>query len=140
MNTRDRKQWIRTATLVGVIYFAVGFAFAAFASRATFNLTRESWNRLAFLISAVAFAVHLSYEYFRIRSPALRTAWHTSIAVALGAFGLAVAANIHELSSASGYRPRMLIALIAWPVITAVPAFVVALIVAVGLSLMRRRT
>jgi hypothetical protein len=31
-------------------------------------------------------------------------------------------------------------ALIAWPAITAVPAFVVALIVAAGLTLIRRRT
>ena len=140
MNASDRRHWIRAAIIVGVIYFLVGFAFAAFASWATFNLTRENWNRLAFLICAVAFAVHIGYEHFQLKNSARLTAWHTSVAVALGAFGLALAANIHELGSAAGYRPRMLIALVAWPVITAVPAFVVALVAAVGLGLMRRRT
>jgi hypothetical protein len=58
--------------------------------------------------------------------------------VALGAFGLALAGNIHDLWSISGYRPRMLIALVAWPVLTGVPAFIVALIAAAGLGLVRR--
>jgi hypothetical protein len=57
-----------------------------------------------------------------------------SAAVALGALGLALAANIHELGSDSGYRLGMLIALIAWPLLTAVPAFVLALVVAAGLG------
>ena len=59
-------------------------------------------------------------------------------AVAFGAFALALAANIHDLGSASGYRPRMLIALVAWPLLTGVPAFIVALVVAAGLGLKRR--
>lgn len=37
---------------------------------------------------------------------------------------------------ASGYRSRMLVALVAWPLLTAVPAFVVAI---VGAVLDRRR-
>lgn len=52
---------------------------------------------------------------------------------------LALAANIHELGSASGYRPRMVIALVAWPIITGVPAFIAALVAAAGLGLVKRR-
>jgi hypothetical protein len=66
------------------------------------------------------------------------TALHLSAAVALGAFALALSANIHDLASPSGYRPRMLVALIAWPVLTAVPAFIVALAMAAGLRLMTK--
>jgi hypothetical protein len=59
---------------------------------------------------------------------------HASMAAALGAAGLAVAANLHESRAASHYRPLMATALIAWPLLTAVPAFVVALMVAAGLN------
>jgi hypothetical protein len=37
---------------------------------------------------------------------------------------------IHSLSTASAFRPVWLLALVAWPAITAVPAFLVALVVA----------
>ncbi|MGZ8843978.1 MAG: hypothetical protein ACXW18_09975 [Pyrinomonadaceae bacterium] len=139
MTRSDRKQWLQAAVLVGIVYFVVGFVFALFAGWAASNQTRETWNRLAFLISAIAFVLHIAYEHFRLRNVALLTAWHTSLAVALGSFGLALAANVHELRSDSAYRPRILIALIAWPLITGVPAFVVALLAATGLRLARRR-
>ncbi len=139
MNTSDRKQWLQAAVLVGIVYFVVGFGFALFAGWAASAHTRVTWNRLAFLMSAIAFVVHIGYEHFRLRSGALLTAWHTSLAVALGSFGLALAANIHELRSDSAFRPRILIALIAWPLVTGVPAFIVALLAATGLRLVRRR-
>jgi hypothetical protein len=124
--------------LLGAVYFVVAIAFGEFASRAASNSMRETWNRLAFLASGIAFAVHIAYEHFRLGNSPRVTASHASIAVALGAFALALKANIHDLGSASGYRPRMLIALVAWPLVTGVPAFIVALVVAAGLALRRR--
>ena len=41
---------------------------------------------------------------------------------------------------ASGYRPRMLAALIAWPLLTAVPAYLVALVVSAVLAAKRPHT
>lgn len=58
--------------------------------------------------------------------------------VALGAFALALMANFHDLGSATVYRPRMLVALVAWPLLTGVPAFGVALVVAFGLGMTQR--
>ena len=140
MDASDRKRWLRAAVLLGAVYFVIAIAFGEFASRAASNLTGETWNRLAFLASGIAFAVHIGYEHFRLGNSPRMTALQASIAVAIGAFGLAVSANIHDLWWASGYRPRMLIALIAWPLLTAVPAFIVALVVAAGLNLRRRST
>ena len=139
MNASDRKPWIRVVILVGAIYFVVGFIFSAFAGWAASLGLQAIWNPLAFLLSGIALAVHIGYEHFRLHNTARITAWHTSIAVALGAFALALKANIHDLGSAAGYRPRMLIALPAWPLLTAVPAFIVAFLLAIGLTLMRRR-
>jgi hypothetical protein len=56
-------------------------------------------------------------------------ALHVAFAVALGAFGLAAGANIHSLStgSANPHRQLLLLSLGIWPVMTALPAFLVAL-------------
>src|SRR6266699_3299390 len=54
-------------------------------------------------------------------------ALHVAFAVELGAFGLAVGANIHSLSAGSTqHRHLLLLSLGIWPVITALPAFRVA--------------
>jgi cellobiose-specific phosphotransferase system component IIC len=140
MATSDSKRWFLTVLLFGMIYFVVGAASSRFAAWAAANATRVSWNRLAFLTSGLAFAFHIGYEHFRLRKSPLVSASHVSLAVAVGALALALRANVHELSSASGYRPRMLIALIAWPLLTGVPAFIVALVVASGLNLRRAGT
>src|SRR6185503_15409865 len=107
MDASDRKQWIRTAILTGVVYFIVGSAFAAFARWSVFGLTAAAWNRLAFLVSAVTFVLHIGYEHFRLKDTVRLIAWHVSLAVALAAFLLALAANINDLRSVSGYRTRM---------------------------------
>jgi hypothetical protein len=130
-----RKTWVAAVIVAGVFYFLIGFGFAAFARWSTLGLTALTWNRLAFLFSAIIFVAHIVYENVWVSSGSRKTAWHSSLAVALGAFGLALAANIHDFLSPAGYRPRMLVALLAWPLITGVPAFFVALIVATVFNL-----
>ena len=137
MDDSGRQRWFSKAILVGVLYVAVGIASAALAGMAASNQVRSFWRLFAFVISAVVFAAHIAYEHFRLRNTARPTAWHASVAVAFGALALALAANIHDMGSASGYRPRMLIALVAEPLLTAVPAFIVALMVAAGLGVKR---
>jgi len=124
--------------LVAVLYLAIGLTSAALAGAAASDQIQFFWRLSAFVISAVVFAAHIAFEHFRLRSPTRQTASHASAAVALGAFALALVANIHDLGSASGYRPRMLLALVAFPLVTAVPAFIVALVVAAVLGLKRR--
>lgn len=137
MDDSGRQPWLSTAILLGVVYCAVGIAFSALAGMAASSQMRSFWRVSAFVVSAVAFAGHLIHELVRLRSPVRPAAWHASVAVAVGGFALALAANLHDLVSASGYRPRMLIALVAWPLLTAVPAFVVALVVAAALGAKR---
>jgi hypothetical protein len=139
MDDSGRQRWLTTVILLGVLYLAVGITSATLAGAAASNQMRFFWRLSAFIVSAVVFAAHIAYEHFRLRNTARPTAWHASVAVALGAFALALVANIHDLGSASGYRPRMLIALVAWPLLTAVPAFFVALVVAAGLGVKRLR-
>jgi len=138
MEASDRKPWLRAVILLGVVYLVVGIAFAAFAGWSASNQMRIAWRLTAWVISAVAFAAHVWYERFRLRNSALTTALHTSMAVAVGAFALAVAANVHGQWVASSHQSSLAFALVAWPALTAVPAFLVALIAAAGLGLRQR--
>ena len=123
---------------MGAVYFVFGVAFAAFASWSASNSMRVTWNRLGFLASVVAFALHIGYEHFRLRNSPLITTSHVSLAVALGAFALAVRANVHGYRVGTSNQRLLAFALVAWPAITAVPAFVAALVAAAGLALSRR--
>lgn len=137
MDDSGHHRYFTALILIGVLYFAVGLASAALAGAAATNQMRFFWRLSAFVISAVVFATHVAYEHFRLRNRARSTAWHVCVSVAFGAFALALMANIHDLGSPLGYRPRMLIALVAWPLLTGVPAFIVAMVVAAGLGVKR---
>lgn len=133
-----RPRWLGAALLVGAVYLAAGIGFGALAGSAASHQMLVAWRLAAWLVSAAAFAAQIWYEHFRLRSSPRALAWHASLAAAAGAFGLAVAANIHALVTAAAWRPVHGIALVAWPVGTAVPAFVVALVAAAALARTRR--
>jgi hypothetical protein len=134
MNASGPPRWLRAVILVGVVYLVTGLTFAALAAAS--NQMRGTWRLAAWVMSAAAFAAHIGYEQVRLRSSPGTTALHASLAVALGAFGLAVAANVHAQTAAIPQR-SIVLALVLWPVLTALPAFVVALALAAGLARMR---
>src|SRR5260370_33342202 len=130
---------LRMVLLLAAAYLFIGITFAEFSDWATTNAMHLMWRRLAWLVSCVGFAAHIAYGQFRLGNSPRTTAMHASIAAALGAGALAVAANVHEWMSASSYRPSIAIALVAWPLLTAVPAFVVAMVAAAVLNRWCRR-
>src|SRR5947209_15048916 len=100
---------------MGAEYFAIGMIFGALGRGGSSDHMRATWRLLAWAISAAAFAAHIGYEHFRLRSSSVRTALHTSLAVALGAFGIAAAANIHSVGSGSNHQGALLrLALVAF--------------------------
>lgn len=139
MDLSGRFRSARAAVLVGAVYLGVGMTFATLAGRAGANEMRVTWRLAAWVISATAFAAHIWYEHVRLRNSPRTTAAHASVAVALGAFALAVAANVHAQTAAGQRSHSLALALAAWPVATALPAFVVALAAAAGLARTRRR-
>ena len=123
---------------VGGVYLVAGILFASLAKSALSHQMIVAWRLAAWVVSAAAFAAHIGYEHFRRHSPPATTALHSALAVALGAFGLAAAASIHALTVAT--KPRFpAFALVVWPVLAALPAFLVALAVAAMLTRARRR-
>jgi hypothetical protein len=117
------------ALIIGLAYSVVGVAFGAQPG--------TIWRLAAWVISGLIYATHISYEHFRLRNSPFSIALHVGVAVAIGAFGLAIAATVHALSIEQ-FRPRYLIALVAWPAITAFPAVLVALSVGAVLTRLAR--
>jgi hypothetical protein len=129
-NLRDNK-WIRI-TVLGVAYLAIGYGSTLFDQ--PFSGQVHFWRLAAWVASAVVYFAHLAYEYLRLANSPTTTAIHVGLAVAIGGFLLAVAATTHAVM-VSEHAPftRFLLALVAWPLITGVPAFLVTLVIASGL-------
>ena len=121
------KRWIRI-TFVGVLYFVIGYGSTFFDEPGPgLHFIRLA----AWVASAVVYVVHLAYEHFGLEGTPLTTAMNVGLAVALGGLLLAVAAITHAVmvNDHAPYR-RFAIALIAWPLITGLPAFLVTIVIA----------
>jgi hypothetical protein len=131
MNATGRLKWFWVVLLVAGVYLISGLVSAALAGNAGSSQARQAWRLAAWVISAIVFAAHIYYEQVRLRSSPRTTAWHAALAVGLAGFGLAVSASMHGHAT---NHPFPVSALVIWPVMTALPAFMVALVVAVVLS------
>jgi len=120
---RSDKSWLVRAALVALIYPFIGITFALPAHGAA---TRP-WRLAAWLVSAVVFVAHVRFEHSRVRDSPSRAAIHASAAVAMGAFLLAVWINLHYWFAGGQQGPRALLALLVFPLVTGLPAFVAAL-------------
>jgi hypothetical protein len=121
-------------------YLAIGVLFGGLAGRAASIETRMGWRWAAWGASAFAFGLHILYEQLRLRSSPKATALHAASAVGLGAFLLAAAANVHARVTAQRPSTLLVLSLAIWPVMTALPAFVIALGSAVLTGRVRRRS
>jgi hypothetical protein len=121
-------QWLRTAILFGIGYFLVGRLFAVPGEHA------HAWRLAAWAVSFLIYSAHFGYERVRRASPPHVLALRVATAVAIGAFGLAVAGMMRSLATLGSLKATWLLALVLFPLVTAVPAFLVALVTAVALS------
>lgn len=135
-NTQVRisRGWFAGALLAGTLYLIIGVGFAPLSVPSVFF-----WRLAAWIVSAVVYAAHIGYEQFRIRSSPHSTALHVASGAAMGAFGLAAAAIVHSLLTGTGNLRLLSIALLAWPLITGVPAYVVAFVLTAVLARLQRR-
>jgi len=119
-------RWRALALVASALYVAIGLTFSSVPMFADVTSSRTMWRKVAFLLSAIVYLAHLVVER-RTRGPARTASLHVATGVALGGFGLAVAANVHSFSLPSANKLLLTSALILWPILTGVPAFVVAL-------------
>ena len=95
MDESPSQSWVRMAVFLGVGFALVGIVFAVPATHV------QAWRLAAWVVSAIGYAAHIAYERLRLKNPPGSAALHVAFAVGLGAFGLAVGANIHSLSAGS---------------------------------------
>jgi hypothetical protein len=136
-----KRPWLWTALLAGVLYVLVGLTFSALSGSATSRGWFLTWRLGAWVVSAAVYGAHVGYEHFRLRHSPPVTALHVATAVAFGGFGLAVAATVHALLTPAA-KPNLrlfALALVLWPLITALPAYAVALAGTSALRLLPRR-
>lgn len=138
MDPIGRDRWLWAGIVVGVAYLVVGLVFGSLAGQAGSHQMRVTWRLAAWVAGATAFVAHIGYEHLRLRSSPRTTAMHTSLSVALGALALAVAANVHAHVVAANNQRLLAVALVVWPVLAGLPAFILALAAASGLSFLRR--
>jgi hypothetical protein len=116
----------------------VGVGYATPLHPSSPHTTVVAWRLAAWLVSALTFAAQIAYEHWRVRQGPLRGALHCSAGVALGAFLLAVWINARGYWDPSArHSPLAPLALVAFPLLTAVPALLVGL---AALALLRRAT
>ena len=134
MNALNKYHWQRAVILFGIVYLVVG---VFFPNPSASNELQFVWRLGAWLICALAFAIHIGLEHFRFRDSPYRTALHVSASVSIGAFALAVAANINALRTGTGNQRLLVLALVIWPIMAGVPAFIIALVIAAVLERLR---
>jgi hypothetical protein len=130
-------QWIARTILAALVYLIAGMTFGALAGDAVSHRMVVMWRLGAWVLSAIAFVTHILFESFRARFAPAATALHASIAAALGALGLAAAAAMHSHLSTPAHSFPVARAFIMWPLVTGLPAFVVAFVVAAILAPVR---
>ena len=139
MDASGRKPWVVRVILIGLLYLVIGLIFGVFTnSSSSDHFHVVIWRLAAWAISGAVYAAHIAYEHFWLANSPRRTSLYTAAAAAVGAFGLAAAANVNGLLVGSSHQRLLMFALVAWPMLAGIPAFLIALLMSGGLSLIRR--
>ena len=118
---------------VGLVYVVIGRVF----SWPTEHV--KEWRLAAWIVSLAVFSLHLTYERLRLQHSPLMTSLHAAFAVALGSIGIAVAGLLYTVSQGIPVGARWVIALVVFPLVTGVPAFIGAYVVTALLPRIRIR-
>ena len=134
VSTADFRRWAGIAAMVGAVYAAIGLWFP---NPAAASGQQFAWRLAAWIVSGVVFAAHIAYQQLGARSTVRATALRAALAAALGAFLLAAVAAARAWLHGSERLVLHAIALLAWPLLVAIPAFLVALAAAAVLARVR---
>ena len=115
-----------TVLLAGIAYVAIGTGTTVLAGSASSLAAVKAWRLAAWLLSLVVFGLHFAMERRRSGSH-LHVAVRVALGVALGALGVAALGPARAHWADPSRTKLILLSLVAWPIITGVPAFATAL-------------
>src|SRR5438045_1798723 len=118
---------LRTALLAGTAYVLIGTGTARLAAHAYSPFGVKGWRWVAWLLSLAVFTLHFGLER-RWHVQRGRAALDVALGVALGAFVVAVLGPLRAHWAEPSQSRLVVLSVIAWPVLTGVPAFAVALL------------
>lgn len=136
MTGTPRAHRLRWSFALALAYVVIGVATSELAAIATSTQGRNAWRLAAWLISFAAFVGHILHQRLRVGDAPASTARQVAGAAALGAFGLAVAGPVRSHWAAADFARTAVLSLIVWPILTGLPALVVAYVA--GMMLGRR--
>jgi xanthine/uracil permease len=113
--------------MAGVAYFLVGMGTAMLAGMASSSGAVKGWRLAAWLLSLGVFCVHFAIERRGDRR-ALAVAARVALAVAIGALLVAAFGPVRTHWGEPSRLKLAVLSLVAWPLLTGLPAFLVALI------------
>jgi len=119
--------------LASVAYIVVGAGTAPLGEMLLPSAGAKVWRLAAWVLSLVVFVLHLAFEHSQSASPKT-VALRVALGVALGAFGVAALGPMRAHWGEPERARLAALSLVAWPIITGVPAFGVSLIAAYALD------
>jgi|SRR5689334_5765740 len=125
MSSRLPQRSVAIILLAGAAYVVFGAGTVPLAEMLFPSAGAKVWRLAAWLLSLVVFGVHLSIERNR---PAARwtVALRVALGVAVGAFAVAALGPMRAHWGEPARAKLAALSLVAWPLVTGVPAFCVA--------------
>lgn len=127
-----------TLLFAAAAYVVASSATAVLSGVASSPTTVKAWRLAAWLLSLVVFIAHLAVERRR-RLRSVSVARYVSGAVALGAMGVAALGPLRAHWGEPDRIRLALLSIVAWPILTGVPAFLVALTIGLVLDRVAQR-
>ncbi len=124
----SQRPWYGLA-LVGLAYPLVGVLTGELAGSAQSTQGRNVWRLVGWGLSLGVFVAHLLYERLRRQELPRCASLRAATAVALGAFVLALVGPVRNYWGTERFAGVAVLSLVLWPIITGLPALVVAWLV-----------
>jgi uncharacterized membrane protein len=139
MNQMKNFKYIKRVISFGIIYLVIGILSAFVTNPMESTGMQTALRLLALAFAIAAFVYHIRLNLFHSNQSVLKAAINAAIATAFGTFLLAVLANINSILTEAENKNQMPLALIIWPVVTGLLAFLSGFVVAKIFSFIRSR-
>jgi hypothetical protein len=123
--------------LAGAAYILIGMGTAVLAGATSSSAAVKGWRAAAWVLGLATFAIHFIVARGRHLTHSV-VALQLGVAVAVGALGLAALGPLRSHWHDPSRFKLALLSVVAWPLLTGVPAFVTALLAGVLLDRAKR--